>query len=335
MKTRVTNRNDRLEVIEKLLFKHSAGLRAVEIARECGVDRRTIYRDLSMLQESGVPISQKNGRFLVNREYYSATLRLNVHESLALVLALRLAIFHSEQSNPHIISILQKLSENLPGISGRHVAFMTNTLLKVSVDRGFVSVLETMNRAWAEERFVELWYSSSRQGRTLSREFAPYFMEMSSDGEIFAVGYDSLTQRIRTLRLRRIMRARLLRTSFEVPAQFNPQRYLAHVWGGGEDDNTEATETTSVMLRVSATMSARILHQRNHDIDSANWLGDGRCELVMTCYDPERLLPWIRSLGKNVEVIQPESLRQALAEEAEYLRKLYRSDGNQQRVISP
>lgn len=334
MKTRVTNRNDRLEIIQKMLFKHVDGLRVVEIARACGVDRRTIYRDLTMLQERDVPISQKNGRFLINREYYSATTRLNVHESTALVLALRLAMYNAEQVNPHLISILQKMSDNLPGIAGQHIAHLVDNLRKVSVDRGFMRVLETVNRAWTEERFVEVWYHSSKKDRTVSREFAPYFIEMSAEGKVYVVGYDALTKRIRTLKLRRIMRARLLRHTFEIPAQFDPQHYLTSMWGEDENDSGEAVEMATVIVRLSDSISARVLHQRRSMIDATHWLDDGRCEVTLRCYRPEQLLPWIRSLGRQIEVVSPEFLRQTLADDADFMRKLYHSSQDSQHLIS-
>ena len=42
MKTRLINRTERLTAIEQMLFRSEIGLRAVEIAEACGVDRRTI-----------------------------------------------------------------------------------------------------------------------------------------------------------------------------------------------------------------------------------------------------------------------------------------------------
>lgn len=331
MKTRITNRNERLEVIQRLLFKHVDGLRVVEIARACGVDRRTIYRDLTMLQERGIPISQKTGRFLINREYYSATTRLNVHESTALVLALRVAMYHTDQTNPHLISVLHKLSENLPGIAGQHIAYLVDNMRQVSVDRGFVRVLETMTRAWTEERFVEVWYHSSKHEHAISREFAPYFMEMSAEGKVYVVGYDVLTKRIRTLKLRRIIRTRLLRHTFEIPAQFTPEDYLTPIWGG---DDGDGVELVTVAVRLSASIGARILQQRRHMIETVTWLKDGRCDVTLLCYRPEHLLPWIRSLGQQIEVIAPEALRQILAEDANFMHNLYHSPQDSQHLIS-
>ena len=57
MSARLINRGERLTAIERLLFRSGKGLRAVEIAESCGVDRRTIYRDLETLQKLGIPVT--------------------------------------------------------------------------------------------------------------------------------------------------------------------------------------------------------------------------------------------------------------------------------------
>ena len=323
MKTRVTNRSERLGFIEKLLFDNQIGMRAVEIARACGVDRRTIYRDLTMLQESGVPIQQRNGRFILDREHYSASLRISIHEATALILAIRSALHHTSQQNPHVVSLLQKISDSLPGISSHHVLFLVETIRKSSVDRAYVRVLETLTRAWVEQRLVELWYTSMQQGRTLSREFATYFLELTSDGECFVIGYDSLSQRIRSFQVRRIMRVNLLRTTFDLPTAFNPRQYMANVWNGIEDDHADIPEMTDVTLRLSGQV-ATVLMQKRWSLNARMIpLDDGHYEWTIRTANVNRMLPWIRSLGNQVEVIKPESIREQLVDDARRLLSIY------------
>ncbi|MBZ0305514.1 MAG: HTH domain-containing protein, partial [Anaerolineae bacterium] len=64
------NRTQRLALIEQTLLNHPEGLRAVEISSLCGVDRRTIYRDLEYMQETGLPLWQNHGKFGIERESY-------------------------------------------------------------------------------------------------------------------------------------------------------------------------------------------------------------------------------------------------------------------------
>ncbi|MEM6530429.1 MAG: HTH domain-containing protein, partial [Chloroflexota bacterium] len=97
------NRDDRHSLIENILFHSPDGVRAVELAERCGVDRRTIYRDLSRLRKNGIPIYQKQGRFFVSREYYHAPVQLTLNETVALFTAVRVLSQVANQHNPHVI----------------------------------------------------------------------------------------------------------------------------------------------------------------------------------------------------------------------------------------
>ncbi len=242
MKTKLIDRTERLTFIERMLFDAPTGLRVVEIAHACGVDRRTIYRDLAVLTNIGLPVYQKDGRFFINLEEYLVTVRLNLNEAMALFMAIRTLSYHTEKQNPYLVSALKKLGVVLPDLPSRHIHFFAETLRNDTVDRNFITVLETMTRAWAERRMVEVWYSASSGQEAVSREFATYFIEITPMGSIFAIGYDSLSQNVQPLRIRRIVRARLLRTLYDIPAHFNPRRYLAILSSGINDEIDETLE---------------------------------------------------------------------------------------------
>lgn len=53
---RLRTRLIRLWKMEELLLTHPAGYTALELSRHFQVDRRTIYRDLALLEELGVPL---------------------------------------------------------------------------------------------------------------------------------------------------------------------------------------------------------------------------------------------------------------------------------------
>ncbi|HEX2621384.1 MAG TPA: HTH domain-containing protein, partial [Phototrophicaceae bacterium] len=157
MPTHLTTRAERLNVIEQMLFRNPTGLRVVEIAAACNVDRRTIYRDMSVLMETGVPVYQKDGRFLLNQDYYLATLRLNLTEAVTIMVALRSLLQQQEHQSPHMISVLRKLGAIVPDLPARHVAQLVHSLWSSPIDRAYVNVLETLIRAWGERRLVKLW----------------------------------------------------------------------------------------------------------------------------------------------------------------------------------
>lgn len=314
------NRAERLALIERMLFRNSSsGLRAVEIARACGVDRRTIYRDLAMLDKMGVPLTQEDGRFCINREYYSANIRLNLNEAVALFIAARMLSRHAEQQNPHVISALSKLASSLPEPLATHVNYIAESVRAHPVDRNFVLVLETITRGWLERRRVKLWGSLVRSGEISVHEFSPYFVEPTANGGLYAIGFDDVSQGVRAFKLVAIRRAMLLDSSYEIPRQFDRRHYLANMWGitGGGDNKTQ------VVLAFSPDVTPLIKERIWHSSQRIETLDDKRCTLSVQVADWHDLLPWIRSWGAQVEVLEPQALRGELADEAARVAAVY------------
>ena len=202
-------------------------MRAVELAEACGVDRRTVYRDLALLTEVGVPIFQRDGRFFLEREQYLATLRLSFDETVALMLAAAMA----RQYNPHLASAVAKLSRALPEPVAAHADVLTELVKTQSADAERVEILDTITRAWAQERSVSLWYRAREDGKAREREVRVYFVECKPNGAIYVVGYDTQTRRVRAFKLSRIQQVEVLHSTYRVPVQFDIKRYLTYLRG--------------------------------------------------------------------------------------------------------
>jgi predicted DNA-binding transcriptional regulator YafY len=320
MGARLIDRAERLTAIERMLFRNSAGLRAVEIAGACGVDRRTIYRDLAALEQLGIPIAQQDGRFFINRDYYLATVRLNFHEAVALFLAARMLARHAEQPNPYLVSALAKLGGALPDPLMSHMMYIVELLRGKPIDRNFVQVLEIVTRAWIERRKIWLWGSSVRNVELNEREFSIYFIEPTTNGGLYVIGMDEMNQRVRAVKLESIKRVKLTDSNYTIPAQFDRRRYLESMWGmtGGEGD-----EKVRVVLAFPADMTPLIRERLWHTSQRVETLEDKRCTLSVQVADWRELLPWIRSWGAQVEVLEPDVLREELAAEAQRIAGLY------------
>jgi proteasome accessory factor B len=313
MGAQIINRTERLTTIERMLSRNTSGLRVVEIAQECGVDRRTIYRDLSLLAQVGLPIYQRDGRYYINHDYYLATLRLNLNEAVALFLATRVLYRHSDQQNPHIVSALAKLSAVLPEPVASHVVYVADSMRGQAVDRGFVSVLETVTRSWGEQRTLKLWYGPPGTSAVSVHEVSIYFLELAGHGSLYLVGFDEMSRHVCVFKLRWVRRVKMLQRRFEIPVDFDPRLYLANAWGMVHGDSDE---TTRVVLAFSPDVTALVKERIWHPSQRIELLSDSRCALELKVSNIHEMIPWILSWGRQVEVLEPGSLRQALAAEA-------------------
>ncbi len=260
----------------------------------------------------GVPIWQDTGRFGIIRDQYLATVRLNFNEAVALFIAARLLSRHADQQNPHIISALTKLGMAFPEPLASHVAFTAEAVRQHPARPDSVQVLEAVTQAWADRRKIKVWYSAHSSGETKTREFAPYFVEPTPQGGLYAIGHDSLSNEIRTLKLQRIQKVQLLDEQFIIPAEFDANEYFSTAWGimGGRGE-----------VRVSlcfAPDAVPLIKERHwHVSQHIEDLPGGGCKLVLWVKDWREMRPWIRSWGSQVEVEEPEALREDIAQDAQ------------------
>jgi predicted DNA-binding transcriptional regulator YafY len=322
MGARLIDRAERLSAIEKMLFRNSSGLRVVEIAAACGVDRRTIYRDLDALEKLNIPISQQDGRFFINRDYYLATIRLNFNEAVAMFIAARVLSRNAEQQTPHVVSALSKLGGALPEPLSSHIGYIADSLRGSPVDRSFIQVLEVVTRAWFERRKIRLWVSLVKNGEISMHDVSPYFIEPTTNGGMYTIGFDESSQKVRAFKLEWVKRIKMLDDTYDIPAQVDRRRYLESVWGmmGGDSE-----EKTRVVLAFPADMTPLIKERTWHTSQRVETLEDKRCTLSVQVADWRELLPWIRSWGAQVEVLEPQALREELGAEARRISALYLS----------
>ncbi len=315
---RAVGRAARLRQIENLLFRQPRGLKVIEIATACGVNRRTIYRDLEVLEASGVPIWQDNGSYGIVRDNYLAVVRLRFHEAMALYIAARLLSRHSDEHNPHIIAALNKLATAFPDPLSEQVAQTANMIRERPVNEFFVNVLEVISNAWAEQTKVNLWYRSRSSDDVKQRKLSPYAIEPSSTGGHYVVGYDESAQATRTFKLERVTHVEPTTEPFDTSFTFDLVQHFAKAWG-----IMASGEPTTVRLRFSAEVGTFITERIWHPSQTLYEEPDGSTQMEIVVADTREMRPWIRSWGSAVEVLAPPTLRTEIAADAKRLAAAY------------
>jgi proteasome accessory factor B len=118
---------------------------------------------------------------------------------------------------------------------------------------------------------------------------------------------------VRIFAVERMRSVEMARRRFEVPASFDPARYLAGAWGMLRGD--------AVTVRVIFARSlARYIRERVwHASQKLRDLPDGRVEMTLSVADTLEVRRWILGFGVEAEVVEPDGLREGLRREAEAL----------------
>jgi CRISPR-associated endonuclease/helicase Cas3 len=312
---RKRDRLARLLSVASILYTRGsgdAGVPVTEIAALTGMTTRTVYRDIRALEEElEMPIFQAGrGRYGIEKKSFLPPLPLSLAEAVVLFLATRLIARWSDEYDQTVVSAFTKLADVLPQPIARHVAA---TMLRVGrADRNepFTRNFATVAQAWADGKVVEFDYEPAG-GEARRARVRPYFLEPdAASHNVYLIGFDETVDAMRTYKVERIRSSTLTADPYEIPADFDPDKWLAHSWGIWSSDTTEIAE---VRLRFDASVANRVHESVWHRSQHLTELEDGGVEMVLTVAGIVEIRPWILSWGDAVEVLEPPALRDSVA----------------------
>lgn len=325
--THAESKAKRLLQIETMLMTHHDGLTQAEIARRLGVNRSTVNRYIPDLPGYIYIDDLDYGKWKIDLSADLIHVHLNLHEALALHLATRLLATRSDRHNPHAAAALRKLGLSVLRCAPRislHMARSADMMDEVGQrhDPVFLQSLEKLTLAWAEQRKAQVWHRSERTGKVSEYIFAPYFIEPYAVGlTTHVIGRSDGDEpgNLRTLKIERIERVEPTRTSYTIPSDFDPLAILEDAWGIWYTEQAPVC----VVLKFHPRVVRRVQETRWHRSEEETELPDGSLLWKARVAEPKEMLPWIRGWGADVEVLEPEGLREAVREDVKRLAEVY------------
>ncbi len=311
----------RLTKIQHHLYKHPEGLTSRELSELTGVCMRTIQRDLRDMETwLGVPLSQDSDRYGLTEGYALPPVSFSLYEAMALFLAARLALRQTDENNPHMQEALVKVAGILPPPVGERLVSGIESISVKDDNPEFLRAFEAVALGWITQRQITMTYRSSGSDEAKEWVLNPYFVEMTgSTGSMYVIGqaWREGKEGIITFKFDRIRNAEVTKTTFEIPEDFDVESRLASSWGIIWGDETE------IRLRFSAAVTRRVKESVWHPSQVIGDLPDGGCVMTVRVGSTLEITPWIRGWGPDVEVLEPEALRDEFVSYAKKLSMLY------------
>lgn len=317
-------KSGRLMKLTHLLYRNPRGLTAQQLAQQCDISVRQVYRDLDTLEATGVPVTELEGdRWAIIEGHFLPPIHFNLEEAVALVLAARLLARYSDDNNPRIIDALAKLANTLPQAMSDQVHTAIESLTHKPYNPDLTAIFSTITRGWAERRKVLIRYLSAGREEVREHVIATYLLEPSAQGyATHVIGHSSQWDGLRTFKLERIRAAYLTDERYEIPADFDPGGLLNTAWS-----IMYGPELQEVRLRFAPSAVRRVKESHWHASEQVDDLPDGGCLYRVSIAHPLEMKWWIRSWGPQVIVEAPASLRREMAEEAQQLVEMYGEGG--------
>jgi predicted DNA-binding transcriptional regulator YafY len=310
-------KRDRLARMTRLLAilqAHPDGIRTSDLAERVGMSVRTVYRDLRAIDEEiGVPVWAEGGLWGVDTDKaFLPPLKLTQSEAMAVVLSARLMVRYADKYDPDLAAAFEKLAVGLPPALGEFVERTLDIMSTAPRDSVFNEHVRLLTKAWAERRVVTIEYQPARYDGGASPRRAtvrPYLIEPSLQTHaLYLMGYDEERGAIRTFKIERIAEAALTPRTFEPPDAAGTTEELRPAW-----DIIADQASTTVVLRFTPNVAARVMETRWHPTQTAETAADGSLRWQVTVAGTIEIRLWILSWGDEVEVLEPEALRADVA----------------------
>lgn len=306
MATRAS-RVERLVQLERLLFDNPAGLRAVEIARLTGVQRRTIYRDIDALRARGVPIWQDAGRFGLSHDRYRPPVRLGFETMMTLLVGLQ---WMGAAHRPAVLAALDHLTEALPGPLATPIVRYVQDIPQHQNTDEQAKILAVVGQGWLSLRMLRLWYQGGQF------DLSPYLVLPTGLGGVYLIGHEPTFNAVGAFQLDLVERVRLLEDRFTLPPDFGTGVYRPWLLTG-------ISPVFEVILEFSADVTPLVRTRMWHPSQVFETLAGGGCRLILQVAGLETVRAWILGWSTAVKVIAPSMLRDEVAAEARRIAALY------------
>ncbi|WP_339730330.1 WYL domain-containing protein [uncultured Gimesia sp.] len=299
---------------------------STQLASECEVSRRTVFRDLRTLQESGIYV-------LYDEEKQSYTLPwrtivpfkdLTFEEVLALVvlcqdldksiIGLPVHQFARSASTKVLSSLPDSLRENV--IDAAQSISIWFPPFNPAMRNGIH--YKNLLKATIEKKNIRIQYVGDKEQKSISTMLSPYHI-LYSNQEWFVVGRSSLDRGIKVFSLLKILKSEILEESFKKPSRFNLDRYLTTSW----DPVRHSRKTIPVKIRFKSNVAETVSLMCWNESQEIKKLRGGAIEFCAQVDSLERISDWALSFGDQAEVISPRSFRNLMKERISSMMQIY------------
>ncbi len=320
----VTERLRRLLTILKLLQTGRAT--PDSLARDCGLSRRTIFRDIEAIRTAGLPLvfNEEQRRYYLAQDFFLKSTHFTPAEALALItLALEIGdnskfpfFAAARDASLKLVSVLpQELKEYVASF-GDSVQYLVEPRNPLDEHE---NQFDLLLKSYSQRLAVNITYQSPAEPEDMRLVLHPYVIFFSRRSW-YVVGRSSLHQEARTFNVGRIRAIEPTGESFVVPSQFKLDRYLGNAW----HLIPEPGRDSQVVLRFSPKVAQNVSEVDWHKTQKIVPLDDGGIEYHVTVSGVNEIAWWVLGYGKEVEVVSPPSLRRIIRQHVEKMAQIYR-----------
>lgn len=296
------------------LLEARFGMTVDELVEECGVTRRTLYRDLQAISDAGYPLVRERTdggqvlyRFLTGFKHVPP-ITFSLSELMTLYLCRgRLQVLQGTPFFEDLDAIFQRIRAGLPPRSVAHLERIAEAVApRFQGTRDYSAkrqILTDLRQALLFQKRCTLHYAPPHRSAT-DYLFDPYTLLFYQDS-LYIVGFAHNRQDLRVFLVDRIHRLEVGEVGFTIPESFHIGDVVGSAFGLVDE------EPLQVKVRFDAEIAHLIRERHWHPTQQLEVEGDGSVLLSLQVGGLKEILAWLYSFIPHVQVLGPEELLQA------------------------
>jgi len=300
---------------------------AAELARECAVSRRTIYRDLVLIDRAGIPFFYDAGAggYQMHPTGLLPPINLGLDEAMALVL------LASELGRTGQLPLFQpardaaaKIETSLPlALRASLGSVLPRMALRAGPTARHNALQETfrlVQRSAAKRESLDAVYISFHEAGQIRTRLDPYWL-LFYERAWYVIGRSRRHDAVRTFKLGRFKDLQPTGETFDLPKGLTLEKHLGNAWR-----LMRGRPTSRVHLKFSPLVGPNVAEVLWHPTQQVRWHDDGSVHFEATVDGLDEIVWWVLGYGPEVEVLSPPALRDRVASLARRMLAVYERD---------
>jgi len=308
------------------ILNQGKGVSAKEIACHLEICERTAYRYLRELKALGYPVYPSRDPEADQRKYLLTPVSFTGPEALALAATSQSLLGQEGLALcQHLKSALAKVESVIRSGEDTHAyrrlkPHFTYLSPQQRDYSPWQETITTLTNCIRRSRSVTAVYDSFSGGKVTERTIDPYHL-FWGEGNLYLAAHCHLRQQVCNFRIDRFKSVKTHSSQFTRDPSFDLADYLGpsfRVWSG--------TEEIRVRFLVNPPESRFFFETAYHHSQQIKELPDGKIACTFTVYNSPEIKKWLLGWGKQVEVLEPEELREEIKQELTETIKSYSSE---------
>lgn len=316
----------------KLLSSRRYGATVKELSEEMKVNEKTIRRDLLTFEQVGFPLEETVGErgrknWKVRGAKDQPELNFAMDEALALYMGRRFleplaGTFFWDAAQSAFKKIRACLGKTALEYLERIGARLHHRVVGAGDYSKKADLIDALMQAIEDHKQTFITYRSQQATEPVSYPVYPYGLTYFR-GSLYLIAHAPDHNEIRHYKVDRIEDAEQTALPFNRPGDFDLEKHLAGSFGV-----FQGRGHVTVKVRFAPTVARYVEEARWHASQQLAKQRDGHLIATFALSNTEEIGRWILSFGKHALVLEPQELRERIADEAEAILRASRPEAD-------